>query len=190
MNVSIQVNLATLLSAIDRPDEAKSHIDAAIDLENSPTAADEGAVFLAPYNGDYAAGLKALRNPRIDMPATYRNAVVQSFEALISGDPAAARAAAQALLALPSDMKDSFVPNLLGLLGANWEALQTISDFYSKHFYDAPAMLFVPHSGAVLRDPAVIPLLQRFGLLNYWRKTHTEPDACSEKHPPPFCQMI
>ena len=87
LNVDVQVYLATSLTAIGRPDEAKPHIDAAIDLENSPTAADEGAIFLSAYNGDYADALKPVRNPRVDFPAPYRAALLQSFQALISRDP-------------------------------------------------------------------------------------------------------
>jgi hypothetical protein len=96
----------------------------------------------------------------------------------------------QSLIALPPDLKDDFVAALLGALGANREALQYVSDSYSEHQFTAPALLFVPTMRGALSDPAAIPLLQRFGLLNYWKTTHTKPDVCSTKDPPPFCRVI
>jgi len=33
-------------------------------------------------------------------------------------------------------------------------------------------------------------LLQKLGMMAYWRATHTRPDVCSAKGPPPFCGMI
>jgi tetratricopeptide (TPR) repeat protein len=190
LDVYIQEHLATLLTGIGRPDEAKPHIDAAIDLENSPAAADEGAIFLSANDGDYADALKAVHNPRVDLPAPYRAALLQSFQALVSRDPTAMRGASQSLIALPPDLKDDFVPALLGALGANREALQYVSDSYSEHQFTAPALLFLPTMRGALSDPAAIPLLQRFGLLNYWKTTHTKPDVCSAKDPPPFCRII
>jgi hypothetical protein len=33
-------------------------------------------------------------------------------------------------------------------------------------------------------------LAQQAGLIAYWKTTHTKPDVCSDKDPPPFCRMI
>jgi len=42
----------------------------------------------------------------------------------------------------------------------------------------------------VLDDPALPAVLQRLGLMKYWRTTHTKPDVCSAKNAPAFCSMI
>ena len=100
------------------------------------------------------------------------------------------RGATQSLVALPPDLKDDFVAALLGALGANREALQYVSTSYSEHQFTAPALLFLPTMRGALRYPLRHPLLQRFGLLSYWRSMGTRPDACSEKNPPAFCRPI
>jgi hypothetical protein len=41
-----------------------------------------------------------------------------------------------------------------------------------------------------LSDPTFPAVAQRLGLIRYWRTTHTRPDICSGKAPPPFCRMI
>jgi hypothetical protein len=43
---------------------------------------------------------------------------------------------------------------------------------------------------AARRDPGFAAQLQRMGLMRYWKATHTRPDVCSGKNPPPFCSMI
>ena len=54
------------------------------------------------------------------------------------------------------------------------------------------ALLLTLEQGAVamLVAPAMPGLLQQIGLMKYWRTTHTRPDVCSVKDPPPFCRMI
>jgi hypothetical protein len=42
----------------------------------------------------------------------------------------------------------------------------------------------------VRRDPSFPALLQRLGLIHYWKTTHTKPDVCADKSPPPFCWTI
>jgi hypothetical protein len=41
-----------------------------------------------------------------------------------------------------------------------------------------------------LRAPSFPGFAQRVGLMNYWKTTHTKPDICSGRDPPPFCAML
>jgi hypothetical protein len=50
--------------------------------------------------------------------------------------------------------------------------------------------LWYPSMDGVRRDSAFSALVQRLGLIHYWKSTHTKPDVCSDKNPPPFCGMI
>ena len=51
-------------------------------------------------------------------------------------------------------------------------------------------VLFDPGMTAFRNTPEFVPLLNRFGLLSYWKTTHTKPDVCSAAGAPPFCRMI
>jgi hypothetical protein len=42
----------------------------------------------------------------------------------------------------------------------------------------------------VLNDPGFPAVAQRLGLIAYWKSSHTKPDVCRTKDPPPFCRMI
>jgi len=54
----------------------------------------------------------------------------------------------------------------------------------------ARSWLFTPPMAGALRDPSFPAVAERLGLMKYWRTTHTRPDACSVKGPPPFCRML
>jgi hypothetical protein len=43
---------------------------------------------------------------------------------------------------------------------------------------------------AVRRDPSFPAVVQRLGLIRYWKTTRTKPDVCNAKDPPLFCKLI
>ena len=47
-----------------------------------------------------------------------------------------------------------------------------------------------PWQRGTLADPGFPALATQLGLFKYWTTTHTRPDVCDEKAPPPFCGMI
>ena len=185
-----QLGLAESLLLAGKADQAKPHFDAAIDLASMPAPADEVTVFEFPVSGDYAAALKAIQNPKVDVPSPARAALRAGFEAMISRDPAAKQRAAQMLAALSIDMKGRHVVSMLAALGANGEAMQAVAAQTARYRLWAPSWLFLPASRGLLSDPAFPAFAQQLGLLKYWRTTHTKPDVCSAKDAPPFCRMI
>jgi len=190
LDLDSQASLAEALLIDGKPDEAKTHLDSAIDLSSTAAAADELALYLAPATRDYARALKALQNPKIQMREDNRAPLKAAFEAMISQDPAAKARAIQLLRALPSDAQGRLATSMLGALGAHGDALRNIETKTADRISAAGNWLFLPAMRPVLDDPAFPAFAQRFGLMRYWKATHTKPDVCSTAGPPAFCRMI
>ena len=104
--------------------------------------------------------------------------------------PAAKAQAVQALLALPEDQQRDAVARLLADLGANHEAFQIASRIATTREYPGPSLFWDRSMRGTLADPGFPAVATQLGLLKYWTTTHTRPDVCNEKAPPPFCRMI
>jgi tetratricopeptide (TPR) repeat protein len=190
LNPDPQIGLADALIAVGKPDEAKPHIDAAADLVPDPTFVSGFTISEATTTGDYAAGIRALNDPKFQMPTPLRTAALAGFQAMATGDGQAKTRAVGLLIALPADQKGYLAAKLLARLGANREALQVIEKAAAAGRFDAPSWLFYPEMGGVLRDPAFPAIAARLGLMKYWRTTKKMPDFCLAKDPPPACRMI
>lgn len=178
------------LTIAGKPDEAKAHFDAANDLSDRPGTAAAIVIGEASVTQDYAAALKALGEPKLQLPATLEAALQTGFQAMISHDPAAKARAVQMLTALSPEMQGHNVVTLLAALGANQQVMQIIAEQTAHRAFAPLGWLYVPASRGVLNDPAFPAFAQRMGLMTYWRTTHTKPDVCSQNGPPPFCAMI
>lgn len=184
-----QFVLGDSLTATGRRYEGKQHLDAFIELSRDPGTAGLVALIEAPETGDYAAGIKALADSRLPMPAQRRAALLEGFRAMASGDSPTKARAVKALLDLPDDQKDDGVMKALSRLGASHEAL----DLFVKGIgsrYDWPSFLWYRSMRGVLDDPRFPAVAERLGLMRYWKATHTKPDVCSSKDQPAFCRMI
>lgn len=184
-----QFTLGDSLIVIGKPDQAKPHFDAAVDLSSQPDFRDYIAVVEATETGDYAAGIKALGDPKVQLPAQSKAALLAGYRAMVSGDARAKAQAVKTLLALPNDQKSYQDMRTVAALGASREAVQLFSDGIGLR-WDWPSLLWYPSMRGVLNDPAMPGLLQRLGLIKYWKTTHTKPDVCAARATPPFCRMI
>ncbi len=54
---------------------------------------------------------------------------------------------------------------------------------------DAIAALFWPPTRAMRADPRFLPLVEKLGLMEYWRATKSQPDVC-ETEDVPFCREL
>jgi tetratricopeptide (TPR) repeat protein len=187
-NVS-EFSLADSLSVSGKPDEAKSHYAAAVELNPDPRWADTIAAVDATETGNYALGLKALSNPKLALPDKQRAAVTIAYRAMVSRDASAKAQAVGALLALPDDQKDYLTLRTLAVLGANHQALQLFMKGIGSR-WDWPSVLWYHSMRDVLNEPAIPGVLQSLGMVRYWQTTHTKPDVCADKVAPPFCRMI
>ncbi|MFL6725670.1 MAG: TIR domain-containing protein [Sphingomicrobium sp.] len=185
-----QFALADSLNVVGKREEAKQHFDSYIDLKADSVLAKDGlAVSEATETGDYAAGMTALANPNLRMPAEQRAALIAAFRAMNSGSAVAKSQAAKALSALPDEQRSPGVIRALAALGASHDALRLfVAGLNSR--YEWSSLLWYPSMRGVLNEPAFPGIAGRIGLMRYWRKTHTRPDVCSAKDPPPFCRMI
>ena len=107
---------------------------------------------------------------------------MSGYQAVASGDAQAKFRAVKALLALPKDKQRDMAAIMLGALGANREALAIARE--------RPWLFWRRSMRGVLYDPGFAAVANRLGLMTYWKRSHTKPDVCLTKNPPPFCRMI
>ncbi len=69
---------------------------------------------------------------------------------------------------------------------ANGQAINTSARAISKAGLEA---LFWPTSSAMRADQRFLPLVEKLGLMDYWRATRTHPDVC-ETESAPFCSAL
>ena len=159
-----QFSLARSLNVLGKQEEAKQHFDAMIELDlDRALTKDFIAVTEATETGDYAAGISALANAKLQLPAAQRAALLVAFRALDSGNATMKSEAAKALAALPEDQQDYFVVRTLAALGASREALQLFVQAINAR-YDWPSLLWHPSMRSVLDEPAFPAVAERKGL--------------------------
>jgi tetratricopeptide (TPR) repeat protein len=181
-----QFALGASLLELGKRAEATPHFDAAADLDPDPDARSEILVQMAPITHDYAAAIEALRKPALaSLPIA--PAASAAYEALLSGD---AQAKARAVAELRKLRPRALTISLLGALGDGAQALQITTAAADDNIYGARSWLFLPTMDRARRDPSFAGVVQRLGLIKYWKATHTRPDVCATKDPPPFCRMI
>jgi tetratricopeptide (TPR) repeat protein len=180
------LTLANALVAAGKRDEAKTYFDAAIGLAPDAGFAQQLTVYKATQTGD----TKLLLDPKLPISADLRSTLLAAYRATASRDAGEKAQAVKALLALPEDRQDEAVAMLLADLGADHQALQVASRFTPIREYPGASLFWYPSMRGVLSDPDFPALAERLGLMDYWRKTRTRPDACATKNPPPFCRTI
>ena len=180
------LNLAQALVIAGRPDEAISHFDAAIDL--APDA--EFSKWMVLDKATQVGDADLLLDPTLPIAEEARAALVKGYRARKSGDPAAKAQAVTALLALTEAQQTQAVAKLLGALGARREAFQIAARIATTREYPGPALLWDPSLRGILADPGFPAVVEQLGLIDYWKKSRTKPDVCSEETAPPFCKMI
>ncbi|HLA71066.1 MAG TPA: hypothetical protein VK624_06115, partial [Steroidobacteraceae bacterium] len=180
------LTLADALVVAGKPDEAKPYFDAAIDL-----APDAGfAKRLAMYKATELGDINLLLDPTLPISAELRAALLRGHRALATRDSEAKAQAVQALLALTEDQQTDDVARLLADLGANHEAFQIASRIATTREYPGPSLFWDRSMRGTLADPGFPAVATQLGLLKYWTTTHTKPDVCNEKAPPPFCRRL
>jgi DNA-binding winged helix-turn-helix (wHTH) protein/TolB-like protein len=81
--------------------------------------------------------------------------------------------------------------SILGDLDAAFAALETPERVNQVAFIWYPSW-FQPRAKALRADPRFLPLMERLGYVDYWRRTGTKPDACStpEERGIPLCRAL
>ena len=185
-----QFGLADALLVTGDANEARPHFEAAVDLFRDPSAEPYYTVRNAPETGDYAAGIKALADPRLDMANAKRRAVLTAFNSLSGRGSRESHCRSIADRSSRTEPGDSLVVRLLGLLGAHKQALLIIESKALQEDFSAASWLWYPSMRETLKDPAAARVVERIGLLKYWRSSRTEPDVCAEVSAPRFCSEL
>jgi DNA-binding winged helix-turn-helix (wHTH) protein/tetratricopeptide (TPR) repeat protein len=180
------LNLAQALVIAGKPDEAKPHFDAAIDLAPNAGFAKWLAINKATQIGD----INLLLDPALPISAELRAALLKGYRARASRDSGARAQAVEALLALTEAQQTEAVARLLADLGANREAFQIAARIATTKEYPGPSIFWDQSMRGTLADSGFPAVATQLGLLNYWTTTRTRPDVCNEESPPPFCKMI
>jgi DNA-binding winged helix-turn-helix (wHTH) protein/tetratricopeptide (TPR) repeat protein len=180
------LNLAQALVIAGKPDEAKPHFDAAIDL--APNAG--FAKMLAGNRATQLGDANLLLDPSLPIPEELRAALLKGHRARVSSDAGAKARAVEGLLALSENQQTESVAKLLADLGAQNEAFRIAARIVTTREYPGPTIFWGPSMRATLTDPGFPALAKQLGLFEYWATTHTKPDVCSDRSPPPFCEMI
>jgi tetratricopeptide (TPR) repeat protein len=179
------LTLANALVIGGKLQEAKTYFDAAIELAPNEAFANR----LKMHEATSTEDVGSLLNSDSPLPPELRAALLKGYRAKASADAAAKADAARALLALPEKQQGDEVTILLAELGANHEAFQLAAKL-TKAGYQGPSLFWYKSTRGILNDPGFPALAAQLGLINYWKTTHTRPDACAEKAPPSFCQLI
>ena len=183
------LTLAQALVVAGKTRRGEDAFDAAIDLAPDPSFAEAIAMRETTETGGYDARAKALLDPKLQVPAELRAGLLAGYRAMASQNAGAKAQAVRALRALPKDQQNSAVAELLAELGAAHEAFQVAARLATKE-YPGPSLFWHQSMRGTLSDPGFPALAAQLGLIKYWKATHTRPDACNEKEPPPFCRMI
>ena len=179
------LTLADALVAAGKPEEAKVHYDAAIEL-----APDAGfAKWIAVSSATDTGAIAPLLDPNAPISAELRAALLEGYRAVRSGNADAKAHAVQALMALPERQQRDPVARLLSELGANHAAFQVAARLAARE-YPGPSIFWYRSMRGALADPGFPALAEQLGLMNYWKASHLRPDVCNEKAAPPFCRSI
>jgi tetratricopeptide (TPR) repeat protein len=177
--------LADALIAAGKPEEAKPVFESVIDLAPDAEFAGQVAAAEASQAGDIAA----LLDPKLPIAPAQRDALVKGFRASASQNAGARAEAIRALVALPEDQQTRAIAMLLGRLGANREAFALARRIVMERGGN-PSIFWNRSMRGTLSDPGFPKIAQQLGLIDYWKASHTKPDACKEGTPPPFCGKI
>jgi hypothetical protein len=85
---------------------------------------------------------------------------------------------------------DPFVPVALAALGHDQQALAATERVVKEWSTSLTFILFTPPFANARRTPQFAALVNRLGLLSYWRLPGRAPDFCHEANPPPLCQGL
>ena len=178
--------LAQALVVAGKPDQAKTHFDAAIDLAPNAAFAKRLASNKATQTGD----INLLVDPTLPLPDELRAALLEGHRARATRDTGARAHAVETLLALKEDQQTEAVARLLADLGATREAFQVAARIATTREFPGPTIFWTPSMRGTLADPGFPALASQLGLVKYWTTTRTRPDVCSGEAPPPFCRML
>jgi Flp pilus assembly protein TadD len=116
-----------------------------------------------------------------------RGPITAALASLASRDLSAMASAAARVEALDSEPTAELQAYLLAALGRKQNALKLLETLVGRQGAEASAFLLDPAFKSLRGEPRYIALLQRLGLVQYWREGRQPPEMCSSPDAPKFC---
>ena len=116
----------------------------------------------------------------------------EAFAALISGEAGRISKAGERLARIgrASPMPDPNLTQVLAVLGDRTDALEALERLVATNRLSPPQILFDPLIASLWEEPRYVALLEKAGLVTYWRKGGRRPDVCGALKPPGYCRDL
>src|SRR4029434_3630250 len=188
LSADVNASLAEALFLTGKAAEARTIVESLLEVwPNDPVR--ELLVRSAFWTKDYGTALAALADPRSPFSDEERKAYSAAIRAMQSGS-AAQKASAigqvRQLTARESDDQRILV-SALAALGADRDALALADKLAGRDGSRDEYLLLEPPLDRGRRMPEFAAIIQRIGLLQYWRQSRHPPDFCREPKAPALC---
>ena len=116
----------------------------------------------------------------------------EAFAALNSGETGRISKAGERLARIgrASPMPDPNLTQVLAVLGDRTDALEVLERLVATNRLSPPQILFDPLIASLWEEPRYVALLEKAGLVTYWRKGGRRPDVCGALKPPGYCRAL
>lgn len=192
LGADVNANFAQSLFVIGRADQARQVVDRALETWPNYSYMQQILIRSAFWTGSRDEALKLLAVPNADVVQDERSAVGAALRAIQSGNVAAKASAVMALRQISkNDSADgALIITALAALGANDDALAVAAGQIERDGPKALPVLFEPSLAIARRSPQFVNIVQRFGLVDYWRRSGHRPDFCKEASSPSLCASL
>jgi tetratricopeptide (TPR) repeat protein len=183
------VRLAQALLLTGRANDAREVISRMLEVWPDAEIVRLLQVKSALWTRQYADAARLLGTPELHLVDVERQALLHSFEALQTKDPAATAKAVAELRALAADPRrnDRLVVGALAALKAYDEAVAAAGALIRSRGAALADVLFEPNFAAARMQPSYAALVEQLGLAQYWRSSRELPDICRSTEKPLFC---
>jgi hypothetical protein len=141
------------------------------------------------WRGDWS---RSGRNLDLVVGDRERAALPQLIDALSHKDAAAARSAAAPLLQMIAQRERVGPIGIAAVAAAGYddEAAQAFETLVAKDSVMSLQNAFAPPFAAMRKTPRFAALVEKLGLMDYWRMTGRRPDFCNEPDPAALCASV
>jgi len=191
LSADVNASLAEALFLTGKAAEARTIVESLLEVwPNDPVR--ELLVRSAFWTKDYRPALAALADPRSPFSDEERKAYSAAIRALQSGSAVQKASAIGQVLELTARGSDDqrILVSALAALGADRDALALADKLVGRDGSRDEYLLFEPPLDRVRRMPEFAAIVQRIGLLEYWRQSRHPPDFCREPKAPALCGRL
>ena len=185
------LRFAQALYMVGRNEEADRILASTLQLWPDATSLRLLKIKSALWTRRYDEAVKELGAADLPLTSVQRRALAEAFTALERGDPAMRARSVAILEGFAADPRynDKVVVGVLAALGARDAALKGAGNLVrTRGLFDAE-VLFEPNLAAARAEPSYGELVQRLGLVRYWRSMRRPPDICRGTERPSFCLL-